>query len=99
VTYVAICLASGLLGAVIAARKGSSFPIWFIIAAIIPVLGVIAALLYRRESEIPLRRCPTCGAGARLYDAMCMNCGRDLDYPAEAEIIEPDPSLRIRARL
>jgi hypothetical protein len=99
VAYVLICLVSGLVGAVIASRKGSSFPIWFVISALIPVLGPIAALLYRRESETPLRECPSCGAALRIYDAMCMRCGTDLDYPGPAEIIDPDPSMRVRAKL
>jgi hypothetical protein len=99
VTYVLICLGSGLVGAVIASRKGSSFPVWFVISAIIPILGPIAALLYRHESETPLRQCPSCGAAVRVYDAMCMRCGVDLSYPEPEEIIEPDPSLRVRAKL
>ncbi|MGD0981922.1 MAG: hypothetical protein ABR946_10660 [Solirubrobacteraceae bacterium] len=98
-TYVLICLASGLVGAVIASRKGSSFPVWFVISALIPVLGPIAAMLYRRESEIPLRKCPSCGVALKIHDAMCVRCGADLDYPEPAEIIVPDPSLRVRAKL
>lgn len=98
-TYLAICLVSGLAGALVAARKGSSFPVWFIISAVIPVLGVVAALLYRRDSETALRRCPSCAAAVRVYDAMCMSCGADLSYPQEPEIIEPDPAMRVRARL
>ncbi|HEX2701812.1 MAG TPA: hypothetical protein VHM72_00060 [Solirubrobacteraceae bacterium] len=98
-TYVLICLGSGLVGAVIASRKGSSFPVWFAISALIPVLGPVAALLYRRESETQLRQCPACGTAVKVYDAMCMRCGTDLDYPAPEELIDPDPSLRVRAKL
>jgi hypothetical protein len=98
-TYVLICLASGLIGAVIASRKGSSFPVWFVVSALIPVLGPIAALFYRRESETPLRHCPSCGAVLKIYDAMCMRCGSDLDYPQPGETIDPDPALRVRAKL
>ena len=98
-TYVAICLVSGVVGAGIASRKGSSFPLWFVVSAVIPVLGPVAAVLYRRESETPLRRCPGCGAATRIYDAMCMRCGSELDYPADSEIIAPDSSVRVRAKL
>lgn len=98
-TYVVICLFSGFLGAVIASRRGSSFPVWFLVSTVIPGLGPLAALLYRRESETPLRSCPGCGASTRIHDAMCMRCGRDLDYPDVAEIIPPNPSLRVRAKL
>jgi hypothetical protein len=30
---------------------------------------------------------------------MCMRCGTDLEYPEDSELIEPDPSMRVRARL
>jgi len=66
---------------------------------VLPLLGPLGALLYRRETEEPLRRCPGCGAMLRVYDAMCMRCGTDLDYPDDAEIIEPTSALRVRAKL
>jgi predicted amidophosphoribosyltransferase len=80
-------------------RKGSSLFVWFLISALIPVLGPLAAALYRRETEEALRICPVCRAAVRHYDAMCMRCGTDLEYPDESELIEPDSSIRVRARL
>jgi hypothetical protein len=35
----------------------------------------------------------------KIYDAMCMRCGSDLDYPQPGETIDPDPALRVRAKL
>jgi hypothetical protein len=99
VVYPLVCLVSAFVGGIIGQRKGSSYLVWFVISLIIPILGPIAALLYRHETEVPLRRCPGCGTAVRVYDAMCMSCGTDLDFPAESEIIAPDPSLRVRARL
>jgi ribosomal protein L32 len=99
VVYLLICFSSGVLGGLIALRKGSSAPIWFVVSAVIPILGPIAALLYRHETAVPLRRCPTCGHATRIHDAMCMSCGSDLAYPAPSEIIEPTPALRVRAKL
>jgi hypothetical protein len=98
-TYLLICLASGVLGALVALRKGSSPPLWFLVSAVIPILGPVAALLYRRETEVALRRCPGCGTPTRIYDALCMNCGTELSYPEELEIIEPTAAVRVRARL
>jgi len=80
-------------------RKGSSLYVWFFISGFLPVLGPLGAALYRRETEEALRVCPRCGAAVRHYDAMCMRCGTELDYPSDDELIEPDPSLRVRARL
>lgn len=98
-TYLLICLGSALLAGLIALRRGSSAVLWFVVGAVIPVLGPLAALLYRRETEVPLRRCPTCGAATRIHDALCMNCGTDLSYPDASELIEPTPLMRVRARL
>jgi predicted amidophosphoribosyltransferase len=73
--------------------------VWFVISGLIPVLGPLAAALYRRETEEALRICPGCNRAVRHYDAMCMHCGTDLEYPHESELIEPDPSIRVRAHL
>ena len=97
--YVAICLISAIAGGVIGQRKGSSFFVWFVISAIVPLLGPIVAAVYRRETEEALRICPGCGTAVRHYDAMCMRCGTDLDYPSDEELIEPDPAMKVRARL
>ena len=97
--YVVLCLVSAVIGGVIGQRKGSSYIVWFLISGLIPILGPVAALLYRRETEEALRICPVCGATARLYDAMCMRCGADLEDPDESEIIEPTAALRVRAKL
>jgi ribosomal protein L32 len=97
--FVVACFASGFIGGVIGQRKGSSYYVWFLVSLFVPVLGPVAALLYRHETDVPLRLCPNCGDAVRVHDAMCMRCGGDLEYPQESEIIEPDASLRVRARL
>ena len=47
----------GLSAGVIGKIKGSSFFIWFLIGFCLPVIGTIAALLYRWEREELRRRC------------------------------------------
>jgi hypothetical protein len=94
-----VCLISASAGGFLGVRKGSSFFVWFVISGVLPILGPLAAALYRHETEEALRICPGCGRAVRHYDAMCMRCGTDLEYPDDAELIEPDPSLRVRARL
>ena len=69
------------------------------ISGVVPLLGPLTALVYRRETEESLRICPTCGAAVRIYDALCMRCGGELEYPDDAEIIEPTSAMRVRARL
>jgi hypothetical protein len=76
-----IALAFGVWGGFVGRRKGSSFWIWFLVCAIPPFIGLIAALLYRYETDELRRECPTCGKVIRLTDAVCTRCGTDLEWP------------------
>jgi hypothetical protein len=89
--YVLICLSFGLAGGLVGRVKGSSFLLWFAISAIVPVLGLVAALLYRVERNEVRRACPRCGKVLKLYDQVCTRCGEDLEFPETA--IVPESSL------
>lgn len=97
--YLVICLCFGVAGGIVGRIKGSSFAIWFMISAVVPFIGLLVAIVYRYETEEPLRRCPRCGRSARIYDALCTRCGEELEYPAPAEIVEPSPQLRVKPHL
>ena len=89
--YLTICFFFGLAGGIVGRIKGSSFVLWFLISAIIPFFGLLAAVLYRNDREEPQRRCPRCGKALKLYDQMCFRCGLDLEFPdaalpSEAEV-------------
>jgi len=79
--YVTIALAFGLAGGLVGRIKGSSFFLWFMISAIVPVIGLVAALLYRYDTEEPVRPCPRCGKVVKLHDALCTRCGEELEFP------------------
>jgi peptidoglycan/LPS O-acetylase OafA/YrhL len=87
-SYLIICLFFGLAGGVVGRMKGSSFVLWFLISAVVPVLGLLAALLYRFERDEVRRQCPRCGKIVKLYDQVCMRCGEDLDFPETAIVPE-----------
>ena len=97
--YLVIALCFGLAGGIVGRIKGSSFWLWFMISGLVPFFGLLTALVYRYESDEPLRRCPRCGRAARIYDALCTRCGEELDFPTEAEMIQPAPQLRVKPRL
>jgi hypothetical protein len=82
--YLFICLVFAITGGVVGRIKGSSFILWFLISGLLPVFGLLAAVLYRFDREEPQRQCPRCGKVLKLYDQVCMGCGLDLDFPAEA---------------
>jgi hypothetical protein len=79
--FLVICFFFGLAGGVVGKIKGSSFFLWFLLSAIPPYVGLIAAVLYRDEYEEPHRRCPTCRKVVALHDALCTRCGTELEFP------------------
>lgn len=91
--YLVIAFFFGLAGGIVGRIKGSSFLLWFLIAGLIPFLGLLAAVCYRWEDRELRRRCPECGRVLKLYDALCLGCGAELDFPevaiaSEAEVRE-----------
>ena len=88
--YLIIALSFGIATGVIGRAKGSSFFIWLIVGSVLPVLGLIAVILYRPEIDEPERRCPRCGKVHKLYVQVCTRCG--------AELYLPDPSDQPQAR-
>jgi hypothetical protein len=79
--YVVIALSFGLAGGIVGKIKGSSFFIWFVISAVVPVIGLLTAIAYRSERDELRRECPTCGRICMLHDALCVRCGTELEFP------------------
>lgn len=79
--YLTVALFFGLAGGVVGKLKGSSFFLWFVISAAVPVIGLLTAVLYRFETEELRRECPNCGRVCMLYDALCVRCGAELEFP------------------
>ncbi len=83
--YLVLCFFFGLAGGIVGKVKGSSFFIWFLVSAILPVAGLIAALLYRFDSAEPGQLCPRCGKTVKLHDSICTRCGEELYFPGALE--------------
>lgn len=79
--YIVIAICFGLAGGIVGRIKGSSFLLWFLISALVPIFGLLAAIFYRYERDEPRRQCPRCGRVTKAYDAVCMRCGTELEYP------------------
>jgi len=94
VIYLLVAIWFGIATGIIGRIRGSSFVIWFLIGAIVPVIGLFAALAYRNDRDEVRRQCPGCGKLVKLHDAMCMRCGTDLDFPEVA--IEPESAAAAR---
>ena len=82
--YVVIALSFGLATGFVGRIKGSSFFIWFIVGTVVPFIGLVTAIVYRSERDELRRQCPTCGRVCKLYDALCVRCGTELEFPDQA---------------
>jgi hypothetical protein len=91
---VVILLFFGLAGGIIGRLKGSSFFIWFLIAGLIPFIGLLSAVLYRFDNQELRRQCPGCGRVIKLHDAVCTRCGEELEFPEVA--IASEAAMRSR---
>lgn len=74
----------GLAGGIVGRIKGSSFWIWFLVSFCIPFIGLACAVLYRYDNRELRRQCPRCGRVCKLYDAVCVVCGEELEFPDAA---------------
>ena len=93
-TYLVIAFFFGLAGGFVGKAKGSSFVLWFLVSAIVPVAGLLAAVFYRVEADEPRRQCPGCGKVVKLYEALCTRCGTELEYTDE--ILPPASAVAAR---
>jgi hypothetical protein len=92
VAYIVLALSFALAGGIVGKYKGSSFFVWFMISGILPMVGLLAAALYRSEREELRRQCPGCGRVVKLHDSICTRCGTELYFPDVA--INPESASR-----
>ena len=85
--WIVVPLLSAVAAGVIGKMKGSSLFIWTLVGLGLPVIGPIAALLYRNENDEPRRHCPRCGAVHKIHVQVCTRCGLDMDLPADEDVI------------
>ena len=95
--YIVIAVCFGLAGGIVGRIKGSSFLLWFLISGLVPIFGLLAAIFYRYERDEPRRQCPRCGRVTKTYDAVCMRCGAELEYPET--VLASEAAERERARI
>ena len=93
-SYIVICFFFGLAGGIVGKIKGSSFFLWFAISGLVPVAGLVGALVYRVERDELRRQCPGCGKVVKAYEALCTRCGTELEYPDV--VIEPESAAAAR---
>jgi hypothetical protein len=82
-TWLVLAFFCGLSAGGIGKLKGSSFFIWFLVGAVLLLIGVLAAVLYRFERNEPRRKCDECGRIMPISDQVCRGCGADQALPQQ----------------
>jgi hypothetical protein len=88
----------GLAGGIVGRIKGSSFFMWFLISGLVPFFGLLTAVCYRWDDRELRRQCPGCGRVLKLHDALCLNCGTELEFPETAIASEANLRDRVLSR-
>jgi hypothetical protein len=93
--YLVIAFCFGLAGGIVGRVKGSSFVLWFLISAVVPFFGLMAAIAYRFERDEPRRLCPKCGRITKAHDALCTRCGEELEFPDRDQLLVPESLSKV----
>lgn len=73
-----LSLAAGVIGAIVADRKGRNRIAWGVVCALFPVAVLLVVLLPPVYSRGITKQCPHCGEVVSRGAALCGRCGRQL---------------------
>jgi len=75
--YIILLIIAGIVGSIIAIRKGRSLILWFILCAIVPLLIAVIIVLPPLVSKGYTKKCPYCAEIIKEDAKICKHCGNE----------------------
>jgi hypothetical protein len=75
--YVLLVIIAGIVGSIIAIRKGRSPILWFFLCAIVPLLIAVIIVLPPLVSKRYTKTCPYCAEIIKEDAKFCKHCGKE----------------------